>query len=133
MKKQIDYREIFFYLLSGINTTIVNYVVYYICREFLHIPIVPSNVLAFTVAVCVAFFVNKIVVYRKLNFEIQTVIKEFCSFVSLRIVSMLIDTSILYIFASYLSFNEYYVKIASSVVVTILNYLFGKFITFRKD
>ncbi|MBR3841568.1 MAG: GtrA family protein [Erysipelotrichales bacterium] len=133
MSKKIDYREIFFYLLSGVNTTFVNYTVYYICRLTFGIPIVPSNILAFIVSVCVAFIVNKVVVYRKLDFKLNVIAKEFTSFISLRIVSMVIDTGMLYILADLLGFNELYVKIAGSIVVTVLNYIFGKFITFRKD
>ena len=133
MSKKIDYREIFFYLLSGVNTTFVNYIVYYVCRLMFEFPIVPSNIIAFFISVCVAFVVNKVIVYRKLDFEFKVVVKEYISFISLRIVSMVIDTSMLFILADLLKFNELYVKIAGSIVVTVLNYIFGKFITFRKD
>ena len=133
MSKKIDYREIFFYLLSGVNTTFVNYTVYYVCRLAFELPIVPSNIIAFIVSVCVAFFVNKTLVYRKFDFKLKTLYKEFTSFISLRIVSMIIDTAMLFILADVMGLNELYVKIAGSIVVTVLNYIFGKFITFRKD
>lgn len=132
MKKN-DYREIFFYLLSGVNTTFVNYTVYYFCRLAFKIDIVPSNILAFIVSVTVAFFVNKTIVYRKFDFRIKTLIKEYTSFISLRLISMCIDTGLLFIFAEVLRFTELYVKIAGSIIVTVLNYIFGKFITFRKE
>ena len=133
MFKRIDYREIFFYLLSGVTTTLVNYLIYFICRTYGRFPIVVSNVCAFVVAVCVAYIFNKIIVYRKYDFRLSTLKKEFISFVSLRIVSMVIDTILLFILADLMHYNEYLVKIFCSVIVIVLNYLFGKFITFRKE
>ncbi len=119
------------YLISGANTTFVNYLTYYICRQ-LQIPIVPSNCIAFIVAVSIAFVINKKWVYQKDGWEFKTILKEFTSFVSLRIVTMLYDTGALWLLVNTFGWNEYFVKVFNSIVVIILNYIFGKFITFRK-
>ena len=125
-------KEYIRYLISGVNTTLVNYITYFICRQLM-ISIVASNCIAFIIAVSVAFVVNKKWVYNKENWELATVCKEYISFVSLRIVTMLYDTAALWLLATKLLWNEYFVKVFNSIVVIILNYLFGKFITFRKD
>lgn len=124
--------EISRYLICGVMTTIVNYVVYFILREYTNVPITLANVLAFCVAVTQAFFTNKFLVYRQFNCKFKVLTKEFTSFVSLRIVSMLIETCLLYIFVTYLDLWEYGVKFLVSVIVVVLNYIFGKFITFRR-
>lgn len=120
------------YLICGVITTIVNYVVYFCLREYTNLAITISNVLAFCVAVTQAFFTNKFLVYRQFCCECKVMIKEFISFVSLRVVSMLMETCLLYIFVTYLNLWEYGVKVLVSVLVVILNYIFGKFVTFRR-
>ena len=118
-------QEIVRYLICGVITTIVNYVVYYLLREY-------ANVIAFCVAVTQAFFTNKFLVYRQYCCKLSLIAKEFTSFVSLRIVSMLMETFLLFVFVTYMHWWEYGVKFFVSFLVVILNYVFGKFVTFRR-
>ena len=125
-------REIVMYLICGVITTIVNYVVYFVLREYTNVILPLANVAAFAVAVTQAFFTNKFLVYRQYCCRFSLLVKEFTSFVSLRIVSMLIETFLLFVFVTYMHWWEYGVKFLVSFLVVILNYVFGKFITFRR-
>lgn len=126
-------REIIAYLICGVITTLVNYVVFFVARKYLSLSLVSANVLAFIVAVSEAYITNKFFVYQQYSLHPEVVFKEFTSFVSLRLVSMLIETALLYVLVKYLYLSEYIVKIGVSVLIVILNYFFGKFITFRGE
>ena len=118
--------------MCGVNTTLVNYISYFIFRSFLNIPLVYANILAFIIAVHIAFLVNKFFVYRTFDCMIVKLWKEYVSFISLRFVSMFVETMLLYVLVKQFNMNEYFVKVLVSIIVTILNYIFGKFITFKK-
>ena len=126
-------REIIAYLICGVITTLVNYVVFFVARKYFAMPLVLANVVAFIVAVIEAYVTNKYFVYQQYSLHPKVVLKEFTSFVSLRIVSMLIETGLLYVLVEYLHLSEYIVKIGVSFLIVILNYVFGKFITFRRE
>lgn len=125
-------REIVTYLICGVITTLVNYTVYFLLREFTGLSLTVSNIVAFLVAVTQAYFTNKFFVYQKYDCAFKVMVKEFSSFVTLRVVSMGIETFLLFVLVTYAHYWEYGVKVAVSVLVVILNYLFGKFITFKR-
>lgn len=131
-KKESISREMIAYLLCGVITTLCNYIVYFLLRRYTNVPLVLANVLAFIVAVTQAFFTNKYFVYRRMSSQLTIIIQEFISFVSLRVVSMGLETLLLVILVEKLHLWEMGSKLAVSVLVVILNYLFGKFITFRR-
>ena len=63
------YRDIISYLFWGVMTTVVNYAAYFVCTLWLHINYLISNVIAWVVAVIFAFVVNKVFVFRSLDWS----------------------------------------------------------------
>ena len=57
--------------------------------------------------------------------------KEFVKFVLSRIGTLLIDMFCMFIFVSCLSINDKIAKLIVQVIVTILNYIFSKYIVFQ--
>lgn len=122
-------REYASYLFFGILTTLVNYIVYFLCIDVLMLHYTISNVLAFIVAVTFAFFTNKHFVFGS-NTSFRW--KELGSFVSLRILSLLVEMGCLIIGVEWFLFDDGSTKIVVSILTVILNYVFGKYITFAK-
>ena len=61
----------------------------------------------------------------------DNIIKEALLFYGGRIFSGAIDTALMYVFISILMTGDLFAKIVVQVVVTILNYVFSKFLVFK--
>ena len=55
--------EFISYLVVGVLTTVVNYVIFWICSYLLDMSTVPANTIAFIIAVTFAYVANKIFVF----------------------------------------------------------------------
>lgn len=128
------YKEIILYLIIGGLTTALNIATYWVCANPLNLNTVLSNILAWTVGVIFAYFTNKIFVFESKSFKPNIFFKEFLLFVLARVTTGVIDTGIMYLFVDILSLSQYeiWIKLASNVIVIILNYVFSKLIVFRK-
>jgi len=125
--------EVILYLICGVATTVVNYVVYFI------IPlgsdgtsVVIKTIISWIAAVLFAFVVNKIFVFDSPSWNTQTIYKEFIPFIIARLLSLGFDALFMYVTVGLLSFNEPLFKILSNVFVMIANYFASKFIIFKK-
>ena len=126
------YREIISYLFFGVLTTIVNFVVYLPVYNILGLSASVSNMIAWVVAVVFAYFVNKIYVFRSLDWSRQTVIPELTKFVTARALSGALETGILLVTVDILGWNGNIWKFVTQILVVISNYVFSKLIVFRK-
>ncbi len=127
--------EMITYIICGVLTTIVNYVVYFLMPRFEsnNFDIALANVVAWTVAVIFAYFVNKIFVFDSLSWDKKTVAREFTSFITARLLSLGFDTLFLIVTVGYLKWNEPAMKLLSNVFVLIMNYIASKFLIFKKN
>lgn len=126
------YREVISYIFWGVMTTLVNYVVYFVCTKVFGIDYLIGNVVAWFLSVLFAFWVNKVYVFRSYEKDMKTMIREFGSFVSARVFSGVLETGMLALFVETLHFNSDVVKIAASVLVVVINYVLSKLIIFKK-
>lgn len=126
------YWDILTYLFFGVLTTVVNYLVYLPCYNWLHISAAVSNVIAWVVAVVFAYLTNKPFVFRSYDWSWQTVGPELTKFVGCRIGSGLLETAILFITVDCLQLNGNVWKLVTSVLVVILNYVASKWLVFIK-
>lgn len=127
MYKLVD-KEIIMYLIFGVLTTLVNIIVFYITSDLFMIATIPSNIIAWILSVLFAYVTNRRFVFSSKG-DIK---KELLSFFSVRLLSLVIDTIIVYIGIDVLMFDPLVVKIASNIVVVIANYIFSKFLVFKK-
>ncbi len=127
------YREVISYIFWGVMTTLVNYVVYFVCTKAFGIDYLVSNVIAWLLSVIFAFWVNKVYVFRSYGTNAKTMVREFGTFVSARVLSGVLETGMLALFVETLHFNSDVVKIAASVLVVIINYVLSKLIIFKKQ
>ena len=126
------YWDVFTYLVFGVLTTAVNYVVYLPCYNLLGFSAAISNGIAWVVTVAFAYLTNKPFVFQSHDWSMKVVLPELLSFVGCRIGSGLAETLILLITVDILSWNGNLWKIITSVLVVILNYFASKLIVFKK-
>ena len=125
------YREIILYLFCGVLTTVVNYLVYFPFFNLLHFSATLSNIVAWIVAVLVAFLTNKPLVFKSFDWSARIVWPELTKFVGCRVVSGVLETAIIFVGADLLQWNGNWIKIVTSVIVVIANYVASKYFVFR--
>ena len=126
------YYDIISYLFFGVLTTVVNYIVYLPCYNLLGIPAAVSNVIAWVGAVAFAYLTNKPFVFKSHDWSAATVIPELTRFVGCRIGSGLLETAIIFVMVDLLNWNGNVMKLITSVLVVILNYVGSKLLVFKK-
>ncbi len=124
-------REVISYIIFGVLTTAVNWVVYALMVKA-GTDYRISTAGAWVVSVLFAFFVNKIFVFQSYDLHPAAVIKEAVSFTACRVLSGIMEMIFMMIMVSWLSWNEYGSKVLVSVAVVIANYVFSKLFIFRK-
>lgn len=130
------YRSQIVYLIFGVLTTAVNYVIYIPCfslleRSGFRYASAASNVIAWIFAVVFAYLTNKPFVFESHDWSARTVISELIKFVSTRVVSLLIETGILLLTVDTLGWNNLVWKLIASVGVVVLNYVGSRLLVFR--
>lgn len=124
--------DIFVYLVFGVLTTAVNYIVYLPCYNLLHLSSAVSNVIAWVAAVAFAYVTNKPFVFHSHDWSAKTVVPELTKFVGTRLGSGGFETLILLIFVDLMQMNGNLWKLLTSILVVVLNYIGSKLLVFRK-
>lgn len=137
MKKIFDiyskYKEIINYLIFGVLTTIVNFIIYFLCIDIFNIHYIFANSIAWFFSVLFAYITNRIFVFEQVNFGIYGIIREISLFFIARLLSGVIETGLLFILVDYIGISSKISKVAVAVIVVILNYVFSKLIIFKKS
>lgn len=126
------HRDILVYLFFGILTTAVNYVVYLPCYNLLGLSAALSNMIAWAAAVAFAYLTNKPFVFHSHDWSAKTVLPEFAKFVGSRVASGALETGIIFVTVDCLNWNGNVMKLVTSVLVVVLNYVASKLLVFRK-
>ncbi len=128
--KKVMTKEIFFYIVFGVSTTIINLVVFYVLNEKLKINENIANIIAILCAVIMAYITNKDLVFHSEAKGYKQKIAEFCKFMGGRAFTMVVEWGLgALLFLT--PINKMISKIFVTVVVIIINYFFSKFIVFR--
>lgn len=125
-------REVISYLIFGVLTTLVNWIVYgAMVKSGVDYRI--ATAAAWVISVLFAFIVNKIFVFRSYDLHPAFIVKEGISFTACRAASGVMEMVLMVIMVSWLNMGEYISKVLVSVVVVIVNYVFSKLFIFRKS
>ena len=165
-EKQEKIRKLFMYLVSGGITTVVNWVCYVVFDKTvkasmpitvfgkeISLKFVINQIVCWIIAVLVAYFLNRITVFRSKG----NIARELLSFAGARVISFLvlelglyslmiwicvaitgkpIDTPMttFHIFSKSFDFTyEYLVKLINAVFIIIANYVMSKLMVFKKQ
>ena len=119
------------YLVFGVLTTVVNYLVYLPCYNWLGLGAAVSNAIAWVVAVAFAYLTNKPFVFRSHDWSMKVVLPELGKFLACRIGSGLLETVFLLVTVDLLHWDGNVMKLITSVLVVILNYVGSKLLVFK--
>lgn len=132
-------RETISYVIVGVLTTAVDYLVFWLVNETLKktgMDVAASASAAQGVswfaAVVFAYFANKICVFRNRNFTPGYMWKEFGQFFAARVISGLVVVLAQWLLIDKLGMNEYIAKIFGSVFNLVFNYAASKLVIFRE-
>lgn len=126
------YKGIILYIFFGGITTLINIVSYYLFYNVFNVSNVTSNIIAWFLSVIFAFVTNKIWVFNSKSWAAKIAIKELVSFISVRLLTGVFDTSVMYIGVDLFKFNSLIMKILSNLIVLISNYIGSKLFIFKK-
>ena len=145
--KKILNRETVLYIIFGVATTVVNYVVFYLLYNVLwsQSRSLEANAAAFVAAVIFAFVVNKLFVFESKSWSVDTLKREIPSFLAARIGSFGIEEAGLFLCEKVLKLGGVIAitlggvaldwitvaKVALAFVVVALNYVFCKLFIFK--
>ena len=147
LKKLLN-RETILYIIFGVATTVVNYIVFHLLYNVLwhQNHSLAANAAAFVAAVVFAFVVNKLFVFESRSWDAATLKREIPSFLGARIGSFGIEEAGLFLAEKVFKLGGVIaitlggtafdwitvVKIALAFVVVALNYVFCKLFVFKK-
>ena len=124
--------DVVVYLVFGVLTTVVNYLVYLPLYNWMGISAAVSNIAAWVVAVAFAFLTNKPFVFQSHDWSRKTVLPELSKFVSCRVASGAMETAIIFLTVDLMQWNGNIWKLITSVLVVMLNYFASKLLVFLK-
>lgn len=127
------YEEIITYLIVGVLSTVVSLATYFICvHTFLDannsIELQVANIISWFFAVIFAYVTNRIFVFKSKS---KNYLKEIISFLGSRVLTLLMDMGIMFVFVTLLHGSDTIGKLISQVVITIANYIFSKLFVFK--
>ena len=119
------------YLVAGVATTAVNFVVFAALTKLLAVNDRTANLVAIPTAIAFAYVVNKLYVFRSREHGTAKTAAELVKFLGGRLFTMAVEYYGYIVIAAVLG-NELVAKAVTQAAVFILNYVVSKWIVFRK-
>lgn len=145
MLKKIN-KELVSYLVFGVLTTLVSIITFEAANLVLGQKLyLLSNIISWIFAVSFAYITNKLWVFESKSWAVSVIKPEIIAFVAARLFSLLLEEAGLYLLIDVLSLGAFSAdifgftitgtlisKLIMQVIVVIANYIFSKFIIFKK-
>lgn len=132
--KELMEKEMVRYVIAGGLTTAVNFVSFFVLRLLTNLSRSEANVIAIMLAIVFAYFANGFYVFISEDRKtVAQIIREFVSFVGMRLFAMLVEVVGTNLLCDSFRYNELVSKVVIQVVVLVINYIFSKCFVFRKD
>lgn len=126
------YREGILYIFFGGCTTLVNLGSYYLLRALTDWNYNIENTISVALAILFAYFVNARFVFRSTAHTPREKLAEFARFVMARLSTMVLEVGGVFVMVELLRMRDTWAKLIIQFVVLALNYLFSKFLIFKK-
>lgn len=124
-------REVLLYLFFGGLTFFISMFLFIILNKFMNMNELSANVYSWVVAVLFAFITNKLYVFTSPKTSFVNNLKQLVTFSSGRVMTLILEEGILYIFVMVLGFPGIAIKFIAQVIVIVLNYIISKIFVFR--
>lgn len=123
--------ELLRYIVIGVCTTAVNYVVYLLARA-VDLHYMAATVLASVVAILFAYVANKLYVFRSHTDSLKAFAVEFFNFVLMRVISLGANAVLMKWLVEGVHIDDRLAQILVQFIVVALNYVFSKLYIFRE-
>ena len=129
--KKFCSKEVILYVVFGVLTTVINIGSFYIMTNFINLEENFANALAIVLAVLVAYFTNRKMVFNSnaCTFKEKTV--EFFKFIVGRAFTMVTEFVGFFLCFNVIGINELVSKSFITILVIILNFFISKFFAFK--
>lgn len=127
-------KEIINYLIFGVLTTLVSFIIYFIFAKVFKIDEVISNGISWFFSVLFAFITNKLYVFESKEMGKKTLLKEVISFYLARLFTGVVcDLAIFALMVKVFKINDILSKLVVQVIVIVLNYILSKLFVFKRN
>lgn len=123
--------ELLRYIVIGVCTTAVNYVVYLLARA-VDLHYMAATVLASVVAILFAYVANKLYVFRSHTDSLKAFAVEFFNFVLMRVISLGANAVLMKWLVEGVRIDDRLAQILVQFIVVALNYVFSKLYIFKE-
>lgn len=144
----LKYKELILYVIFGALTTGVNFVSFWLLERIFGSDgkvYLFTNAAAWLISVIFAYVTNKTFVFESKRTDAKSLLKEAGEFLGARVFSFFIEEAGLWLLVDAIGLKKYSFsivgieitgqlisKVILAVVVVVLNYVFSKFIIFKK-
>lgn len=130
--KKFCSKEVILYVVFGVLTTVVNIGSFYVLTNFIHLEENLANAISIVVAVLVAYFTNRKMVFNSTASGIREKLLEFFKFIIGRAFTMIVEFVGFFLMFNLIGISELISKTFITVLVIILNFFISKFFAFKK-
>lgn len=125
------HESVMLYLIVGAMTTAVSVIMQYI-PLLMGLPTEANTTISWICAATFAFFTNKAWVFKDKATEKSDWLKQASAFYSARLATYLLELVFMSFTVRVLLQNEYIMKLIAQIFILTANYLFSRFVVFRK-
>ncbi len=126
------YKEVINYLFFGGCTFLVSIISFYLFNKVIGFNEHIANIISWILAVSFAYVTNKKYVFESKTSEKKDLLREIGSFVSARLLTLVMEELILLIGVNFMHIDSMIVKIVAQVIVIVSNYFLSKLFIFKK-
>lgn len=132
------YEEVINYLFFGFLAFLINTIAFAAAARVLGADndkvdlVLIATAFAWVVAVLFAYWTNRTFIFKSKVKNKSDIFKEFMSFISVRVITGLLDMIVMYIMVDIMNVDNLIAKIISNIIVIVANYIFSKLWVFRK-
>ena len=124
------------YLIIGVSTTLVNFIVFWVLCNLSPMGdndagVNAANAISVFVAILFAYFANKIVVFHSKTTSVKAFFNEMAKFILARLGTMFIEIVGVWLAVSVIGQNEMLGKLETQIIVIVGNYFISKFFVFK--
>ena len=129
--KKFCTREIIFYAIFGVFTTVVNIGTFSLLTYVFHMNENTANAIAICLAVLFAYFTNSYIVFKTKRSNIKERIDEFFKFILGRAFTMIFEIVGFFLMFNILGVTDIISKPFITFLVIIMNYFISKYFAFK--
>lgn len=119
------------YLIFGFLAFVLNYVLYWVFESLMNLHYMAATALSWVLTVVFAYWTNRTFVFKSQNRKLQSVGREFISFIGARVATEVLELVLMYVMVDCMHGNEYVAKLIGQTLVILTNYVLSKIWIFK--